>query len=52
MAVFRVERNSGYTTARSKTKILACKNEASVSSTNTDARVSTGAVVGNAQNLI
>ena len=52
MAVFRVERNSGYTTARSKTKILACKNEASVSSTNTDARVSTGSVVGNAQNLI
>ena len=43
---------AGYTTARSKTKILACKNEASVSSANTGARVSTGSVVGNAQNLI
>ena len=43
---------AGYTTARNQTKILACKNEASVSSTNTDARVSTGSVVGNAQNLI
>ena len=43
---------AGYTTARNKTKILACKNEASVSSANTDARVSTGSVVGNAQNLI
>ena len=43
---------AGYTTARNKTKILACKNEASVSSANTDARVSTGSIVGNAQNLI
>ena len=43
---------AGYATARSKTKILACKNEAAVSSANTDARVSTGSVVGNAQNLI
>ena len=43
---------AGYTTARNQTKILACKNEASVFSTNTDARVSTGSVVGNAQNLI
>ncbi len=43
---------AGYTTARNQTKLLACKNEGSVSSTNTDARVSTGSVVGNAQNLI
>ncbi len=43
---------AGYTTARNKTKLLACKNEASVTSTNTEARVSTGSVVGNAQNLI
>ena len=43
---------AGYTTARSKTKILACKNEASVSSANTGALVSPGSVVGNSQNLI
>ena len=43
---------AGYTTARNKTKILVCKNEASVFSSNTDARVSTGSIVGNAQNLI
>ena len=43
---------AGYTTARNKTTLLACKNEADVSSANTEARVSTGSVVGNAQNLI
>lgn len=43
---------AGYTTARNKTTILASKNEAAVSSSNTEARAATGAIVGNAQNLI
>ena len=42
----------GYTTARNKTTILASKNEAAVSSSNTETRAATGAIVGNAQNLI
>ena len=43
---------AGYTTARNKTTILASKNEAAVSSSNTETRAATGAIVGNAQNLI
>lgn len=43
---------AGYTTARNKTTILASKNEAAVSSSNVEARAATGAIVGNAQNLI
>ena len=43
---------AGYTTARNKTTILASKNEAAVSSSNTETRAATGSVVGNAQNLI
>ena len=43
---------AGYTTARNKTTILASKNEAAVSSSNTQTRAATGAIVGNAQNLI
>lgn len=43
---------AGYTTARNKTTILASKNEAAVSSSNTETRAASGAIVGNAQNLI
>ena len=43
---------AGYTTARNKTTILASKNEAAVLSSNTETRAATGAIVGNAQNLI
>ena len=43
---------AGYTTARNKTTVLACRNEAAVASTNTEPRASTGSIVGNAQNLI
>ena len=43
---------AGSTTARNKTTILASKNEAAVSSSNTETRAATGAIVGNAQNLI
>ena len=43
---------AGYTTARNKTTILACRNEAAVSSTNTEPRAAAGSIAGNAQNLI
>lgn len=43
---------AGYTTARNKTTIFASKNEAAVLSSNTETRAATGAIVGNAQNLI
>ena len=43
---------AGYTTARNKTTILACRNAGAVSSSSTDAKAATGSIVGNAQNLI
>ncbi len=43
---------AGYTTARNKTTILACRNEGAVSSASTDAKAATGSIAGNAQNLI
>lgn len=42
---------AGYTTARNKTEITLCRAVGAVSSSNTDARVSTGGLVGYAQNL-